>query len=119
VVGDIRIALDTWVNLPRLGKEAFKELMKAGVEYTTGKGFFIQSGIDLQSAKRVISAAVGGNVYFLFRCYVCGSEASCGDCSYRDICSVENVGGKCVCLKCSQDALDSYRTKWESSLRRP
>jgi hypothetical protein len=118
-MSDVRIPLDTWVNLPRLGKEAFKELMKAGVEYTTGKGFFIRSSVDLQSARHVISAAVGGDVYFLFRCYVCGNEASCADCSYRGVCSVEQVGGRCICLECSHEDLGAYTKKWKSSLGRP
>jgi hypothetical protein len=109
---DIKLALDTWVSLPRLGKDAFRELMKAGAEYSTGRGFFIRSGIDLQSAKRIISDAVGGRVYFVFKCFICGREASCADCSYRSICAVEMVGGRCVCLKCSRESLDAYRKKW-------
>jgi hypothetical protein len=115
-LGEIRIVLDSWVNLPRLGSEAFKELMKAGVEYTTGKGFFIRSSIDLRLAKRVISAAVGGEVYFVFKCFICGNEASCADCSYRAGCSVELVGGKCVCLGCSKENFVAYRRKWLGSL---
>jgi hypothetical protein len=118
-MGETRVALDSWVSLPRLGKEAFKELMKAGVEYTTGKGFFIRSTVDLQSTKRVISAAVGEDVYFVFRCFVCGDEASCSDCSYRAICSVQTVGGRCVCLRCSRGNLAAYEKKWISSLDRP
>ncbi len=107
------------MNLPRLGREAFKELMKAGVEYSTGKGFFIRSTVDLRSTKQIISAAVGGNVYFTFKCYICGNEASCAECSYRAICSVELVGGRCICLKCSPENMAAYRAKWASSLKRP
>jgi hypothetical protein len=118
-MSDTRIPLDTWVNLPRLGKEAFKELMKTGVEYTTGKGFFIRSSIDLRGAKQVIAAAVGGGVFFVFRCYICGSEASCADCSYRAVCSVEQVGGRCICLKCAKEDLGTYTKKWSSTLGRP
>jgi hypothetical protein len=118
-MSDVRIPLDSWVSLPRLGKEAFKELMKARVEYTTGKGFFIRSSIDLRGARQVISAAVGGEVYFVFRCYICGSEASCSDCSYDAVCSVEQVGGRCICQKCAKEDLDAYAKKWSSSLGRP
>jgi hypothetical protein len=118
-VSDTRIPLDTWINLPRLGKEAFKDLMKAGVEYTTGKGFFIRSGIDLKAAKQVISAAVGGEVSFVFRCFICGNEASCVDCSYRAVCSVEQVGGRCICLRCAKEDLGAYTEKWISTLGRP
>ena len=116
---DTRIQLDTWINLPRLGKEAFKELMKAGVEYTTGRGFFIRSNIDLKAAKQVISAAAGGDVFFIFRCYICGNETTCADCSYRSVCSVEQVGGRCICLKCSREDLGTYAKKWSSTLGRP
>jgi len=118
-LSDTRIPLDTWVNLPRLGKDAFKQLMKAGVEYTTGKGFFIRSTADLRGANQVISAAVGGEVCFVFKCYVCGNVTSCADCSYRAVCSVEQVGGRCICLKCAKEDLDAYEKKWSSSLGRP
>ena len=113
---ETRIAIETWVNLPRLGTEAFKELMKAGVEYKTGRGFFIRSGIDLATAKRIIGAAVGGEVFFTFRCFICGREASCADCSYRAICSVDVVGGKCLCAQCAKENFAAYRKKWLGAL---
>jgi len=115
-MSEIKIPLDSWVNLPRLGKEAFRELMKAGVEYTTGKGFFIRSSIDLRTTKRIISAAVGGEVHFMFKCFICGNEASCVDCTYNGVCSIENVGGRCLCLKCSRENLAAYQKKWRETL---
>jgi hypothetical protein len=114
-----RVPLESWVNLPRLGKDAFRELMKAGVEYSTGKGFLLRADIDLSAAKQIISAAVGGEVFFVFKCYVCNSEASCADCKYREICSIEKVGGKCVCSKCAGEGIGAYRDKWKASVGRP
>ncbi len=118
-MAETRIPLDTWVNLPRLGKDAFKELMKAGVQYTTGKGFLFRTSSNLQAAKRVVASAVDGQVYFIFKCYICGSDASCADCSYKDICSIEDVGGRCICLKCSRENLAAYRSKWQKGLDGP
>ncbi|HVP23576.1 MAG TPA: hypothetical protein VMS77_06660 [Conexivisphaerales archaeon] len=115
-MAETRIPLETWVNLPRLGTAAFKELMKAGVEYKTGRGFFIRSSADLAAAKRIIAAAAGGEVYFSFKCFTCGKDASCADCSFRAICSVDSVGGRCLCSDCAGGDLATYRKKWADSL---
>ncbi len=115
----VRIPLDTWVNLPRLGKDAFRDLMKAGVEYSTGKGFLLRPSADLSSAKQIISSATGGEVYFIFKCIVCGAEASCADCRYREVCSIELVGGRCVCARCAEGTFATYGAKWAASLGRP
>jgi hypothetical protein len=118
-LGDTRIVLDSWVSLPRLGKDAFKDLMKTGVEYSTGKGFFIRSNADLRLVKAIVAAAAGGEVFFVFKCFICGDLSSCAECPYNAVCSVELVGGKCICSKCAREDLSAYCARWKSSLGGP
>jgi hypothetical protein len=112
----LRIQLETWVSLPRLGKEAFSKLMKLGVEYSTARGFYFRADTNLREAKRIISSATGEEVSFDFKCYVCGRDASCVNCEYAKTCSIELVGGRCVCGGCAAGGLKAYREKWMLSL---
>ncbi|BBE41592.1 hypothetical protein [Conexivisphaera calida] len=110
----IKVKLDEWVRLPRLGTEAFKELMRAGVRYDTGRGFLVPRGADLLRIKRAISGALtGAPVEFEFKCVLCGREMSCEDCEYHDVCSIETSSPSCICSNCAKSAsFEAYMEWW-------
>jgi hypothetical protein len=112
----MKVPLGIWVNLPRLGKDAFRELMRVGVEYTTGKGFFVRPDSDLTAIRIIVSEATGDEVEFVFRCYLCGRESVCVDCQYHSVCSIEQVGGNCLCARCASENMVGYRERWRASL---
>ncbi|MGC8555663.1 MAG: hypothetical protein ACP5NG_01420 [Conexivisphaera sp.] len=113
----VRIKLDEWTRLPRLGTEAFKELMKAGVRYETGKGFLVPRSADLTRVKRAISGALNGApVEFEFRCMLCGHEVSCEDCEYSGVCSIESSSGSCICDQCARSStFEAYAAAWRAA----
>ncbi len=115
----VKVKLDEWVRLPRLGTDAFKELMRSGVRYESGKGFLVPHDADLQRVKRAISGALNGApVFFEFRCMLCGREMSCEDCEYYGSCSIESSSPACVCEDCARSAdFSSYVARWRETLR--
>jgi len=114
----VRVKLDEWTRLPRLGTDAFKELMKAGARYEGGRGFLIPRGADLQRIRRAISGALGGApVEFEFRCMLCGRETSCEDCEYHDVCSIDETSALCICSSCARSAsFEAYAEAWRRSV---
>ena len=112
----MRIKLETWTWLPRLGTSAFRELMRIGVKYEKGKGFFIPAFIDLQEVASIIGSATGKPVTFVFNCYLCGRETDCLECDYKWACRIETNGGRCICSDCSRSSnVKKYFEKWSKS----
>jgi len=116
----VRVKLDEWTRLPRLGTDAFKELMRAGVRYETGAGFLVPRNADLERVRHAVSGALdGAPVEFAFRCMLCGREMSCEDCEYHDVCSIETSSHACICDECARtDDFDSYAENWRKLIQR-
>jgi len=109
------IKVDTWTWLPRLGKDAFSQLMRLGVKYDKRNGFYIPSSIDLREVASVIEKATGKNVNFVFKCFMCGKDMTCIECEYKWSCKVELTSGKCICSNCMKKIdMKDYVTKWAS-----
>ncbi len=110
----VKVKLDEWMRLPRLGTDSFKELMKAGVRYDSGRGFLVPHDADLQRVKRAISGALkGAPVEFVFTCFICGREMTCEDCEYHGVCSIDSSSPHCICSSCAASAgFDSYVAAW-------
>lgn len=105
----IKIKLGRWTRLPRLGKNAFKDLMRSGVKYESGRGFLVDTDADLKKVRYIISGALNGApVEFIFNCLVCGREVSCRDCSYRVVCSIEDSSHMCLCKECLRERGGEY-----------
>lgn len=105
----IKIKLGKWTRLPRLGGNAFKDLMRSGVRYESGRGFLVDTNADLKKVRYIISGALNGApVEFIFNCMVCGREVSCRDCSYRGVCSIEDSSHMCLCEKCLRERGGEY-----------
>ena len=110
----IKIRLGKWIRLPRLGSNAFKDLMRSGVKYEGGRGFLIDTSADLKKVRYIISGALNGApVEFIFNCMVCGKETSCRECKYRGICSIEDVSHACLCEECAESKGSEYFRLWD------
>ncbi len=99
----MKIKLGSWVSLPRLSSQGFRSLMSAGVMYKTGSGFLIGRNLDLVNIKRILESELKDGVYYVFSCAVCGRDSDCSTCEYKFSCSVEKVGGKCICGPCADE----------------
>jgi hypothetical protein len=114
----VRIVVGGWFDLPRLGRDAFSVLMKQGVVYDKAMGFKLDSGTDLQSAVRTLSAATGGEVELILRCFVCGREA-CPGCPYLPSCDRTRVSTLCLCADHSPEksVFDLYAKTFDVHLK--
>jgi hypothetical protein len=103
------VRVGTWIKLPRLGSEAFKRLMEAGVKYDREKRlFFIGEEADLSLVSSILLNAAGEEVEFELNCFVCEGPAGCPSCNYQPFCNRKLVSRSCICDKClAQD--DAYR----------
>ena len=85
-----------WFSLPRVGRDAFSQLMKQGVAYDKDLGFKFDSGTDIPAASRTVGAATGEEVELILRCYVCGRDA-CPGCPYFSSCDRAEFSTLCLC----------------------
>jgi hypothetical protein len=67
----MRIALNKWFSLPRLGRETFADLMKARVKYDTKLGFKFTGETDVSRALHVLSKALDQAVELKSSCFIC------------------------------------------------
>lgn len=112
----MKIKLENWIWLPKLGTDAFKELMKVGVKYDKKKGFYIPATVDLQSVASIIGRSTGKPVSFTFSCYICGKETDCLDCEYKWACRIEMTSGRCICSECAKSSdIGKYFSKFSTS----
>ena len=111
----IVIPLQEWFRLPRLGKDGFKRIVSAGVEYESKSGFRVRNNADLLNLKLVIASELNDDVQFTFRCFSCGERASCSDCVYNSGCGIEFCG-RCVCSKCMKLGYANYVMAWRRLL---
>jgi hypothetical protein len=112
----IKIVVDSWFSLPRLGTEAFSSLMKAGVKYEKGMGFMFTQQTDLDYGARTLEMATGENVELSVRCFLCLQEA-CVDCTYQTVCDRKSISPMCLCAEhlTADDAYDAYVKAFEES----
>ena len=105
----IKIKTKGYFKLPSLGKKTFSDLMRAGLSYTSGVGFSIRPGADLEFVKKALEKALRKKVFFVFNCAICGKETDCSACMFNDVCSIETTGGYCLCDECfSKRNLNDY-----------
>ncbi len=105
----IKIKPKGYFKLPSLGKKTFSDLMRAGLSYTSGAGFSIRPGADLEFVKKALEKALRKKVFFVFNCAICGKETDCSGCMFSDVCPIETTGGYCLCDECfSKRNLDDY-----------
>lgn len=99
----MKIMLEEYFRLPRLGKDVFISLMKAGVEYERGKGFRFTEGTDVPRAVGIIEAATDKKLELILKCYMDGKPAGCESCDYRYVCNRVEVSNYCLCDDCYKD----------------
>ena len=110
----VEVKLNKWMRLPRLGGNAFRDLMRAGVKYDSKRGFLITSESDLEKIARIISGALKGvSVEIVHECMGCGREMTCEGCEYHPQCTIEEVSAPCICGRCLEDIdMEEYSKIW-------
>jgi hypothetical protein len=105
----VKVMLDSWFSLPRLGTAHFSALMKQGVKYDKDLGFKIDSATDVPGAMGTLRSALGEEVDLTLRCFVCGREA-CPGCSYSASCDRTKVSPVCLCADhfSGSDSFETY-----------
>ncbi|MEM3382735.1 MAG: hypothetical protein QXF43_03480 [Nitrososphaerales archaeon] len=98
-----RVAINEWFKLPKLGKEYFMNLMKAGLVYDKYKGFKVDSNSDLMAISSILKKALGEDFEFVPKCFICNSLIECYSCAYYLICNVKNLTPNCLCDNCIND----------------
>jgi hypothetical protein len=96
----LEIELASWFRLPRMGREYFAKLMRAGVEYKEGQ-FRIGEGADLNRVEAILSEALGETIFYSVPCAVCGRPAGCPRCRYQSWCDRRVVSRRCICESCA------------------
>ncbi|MGI0090223.1 MAG: hypothetical protein ACREBS_00805 [Nitrososphaerales archaeon] len=99
----MKIALNKWFNLPRLGKDTFSDLMKAKVKYDTKFGFQFTSSTNIPRALSVLSSALGEEVDVAKSCFVC--DSTLGEDAPQDA----NI---CTSCQKNEDAYELYVMKF-------
>jgi len=94
------VMVGEWFSLPRLGRDKFISLMKAGLIYDRSKGFKAEAEADLITIKSILKTALAENFEFVPKCFVCNSSVDCYLCAYYHICNENNVKPNCLCNKC-------------------
>ena len=113
----MKILVDSWFTLPRLGGSSFSSLMKAGVKYDKSLGFKIDAGTDIAGTLSTLKAALGEDVELDLRCFICGKEA-CPGCAYAEVCDRSRVSPVCLCAEhfSGVDAFEVYQKTMKENL---
>jgi hypothetical protein len=99
----IKIHIDHWFRLPRLGSEAFRKVTReAHLKYDKQKGFLADQNTDLTLVASILKS-IGEEVAVEVSCYICGQPAECPECAYNQICDRTIVSPTCICPKCLGD----------------
>jgi len=104
------VAIGEWFKLPRLGREFFISLMKAGLMYDKSKGFKAEANTDLIKISSILKRALGEDFEFVPKCFTCNSIIDCYSCAYYLICDVKSLTPNCLCDNCmsNEDAFAIY-----------
>jgi len=104
------VAIGEWFKLPRLGREFFVSLMKAGLLYDKSKGFKAEANSDLIAIASILKGALGEGFEFVPKCFTCNSMVDCCSCAYYLICDAKASTPVCLCDKCvsNEDAFAIY-----------
>ena len=103
-------------RLPFLGRNAFKQLMEAGLVYDGKKRcFFVDLLTDLSRVNAVLRENLGWEMEEEVGCVVCGEEVYCNSCLFK---GCVQVGYTCICLKCMErkDLFHEYVRAQNASL---
>ncbi|MEM4311004.1 MAG: hypothetical protein QXX95_01265 [Nitrososphaerales archaeon] len=114
----MKIVLNEWFKLPRLGKETFIKLMSIGVKYDKTKGFLVNEGTNLLSFSSVIKEALREEVEFYPKCAIDELVTPCDICAYREVCDRKEISSKCLCDECynNRDIFTFYTTNLASKI---
>ena len=93
-----------------MGRDAFVDLMKAGVEYNKSLGFRIKDSADLLIVKSVLKKTLREEVFIALKCFICSQSVECDSCNYKDVCVLGRFSLNCICNKCmiKEDSLTLY-----------
>jgi len=94
------VAIGEWFKLPRLGREFFISLMKAGLIYDKSKGFKVEANSDLIAISSILKRALGEDFELSPKCFICNSIVECYSCAYYLICDAKGLTSNCLCDKC-------------------
>jgi len=67
----LRIVLNSWFQLPWVGKEVYADLMKAKVKRDARLGFSLTSQTNVPRALSILSAALNETVELAKSCFIC------------------------------------------------
>jgi hypothetical protein len=106
----LKISSREWFRLPKMGRDSFVDLMKAGVEYNKSLGFRIKDSADLPLVESVLKKTLGEEIIIALRCFVCGQSVECHSCNYKDVCVLGRFSLNCICDECmvKEDSLTLY-----------
>jgi len=94
------IKVGEWFNLPRLGRDKFISLMKAGLIYDKTKGFKAEANSDLATITSILKTVLNKDFEFIPKCFICNSNVECYICAYYNICDTKIIKPNCICAKC-------------------
>ena len=94
------VKIGEWFRLPRLGRDKFISLMKAGLVYDRSKGFKAEVDANLTTIISILKKALGEDFEFVPKCFICNSSVECFLCAYYQICDVKSVTPDCLCNQC-------------------
>lgn len=115
----MKIVLDEWFSLPRLGMDVFTKLVReAGLEYDKGKGFRATARTDLVTVTSVLQSALREETEVEVRCFICGEPVGCSTCVYSKVCDRRRISPRCICEKCKngKDAFALYSIRFAELL---
>jgi len=99
----IKVQLDRWVRLPRLGSDAFRKITHdARMKYDKQKGFLADQNTDLAMVASILKS-IGEELIVEVPCYICGQPAGCSECVYNHACDRTIVSPTCICSSCLSD----------------
>lgn len=100
----MRISINRWFSLPRLGKDVFADLMKAKVKYDTKFGFQLTSSTNVPRVLSILSGALGEDVEIARSCFICDNPID----------GESNIPDATICAECQRnsDAYEMYIMKF-------
>lgn len=108
----IQVSLGDRFDLPYLGKDTFRSLMRSGLNYVSrDRKFYVDVNTDVEAVNDALSD-VDLEIVMVISCVHCGRAVNCPACEYSESC--KRKGHYCICSDCLQDD-DAYRDYVESS----
>jgi len=94
----MKVEMNKPFKLPFVSKRDFIDMMRSGLRYESGRGFFITSLTDIKAVNNILRK-YGFIIDVLKECVLCKKYVDCSSCKFESVCIGQDQT-TCICNAC-------------------